>query len=89
MNSAAELLLSVVLVVALCGATVVAVLWFRRRPRRMSSPSDPIRSLEVQLARGAISTEQYHRRRADLGADATTGRFYEPGSIESTESGPE
>ncbi len=59
-------------------ALSTALVWIARARRAGDSvPSDPARCLEVQLARGEISTEEYHQRRSRLEVEETpSGRFY-------------
>lgn len=66
----------VLLLGVLLGFVVLGVLFTRSKQPSTHVPSDPERCLEVMLARGQISTEEYHRRRSELGAGGVSGRFY-------------
>ena len=70
--------LGVVIVVVVSG-----VLLSRRNGTSTKEPSDPMRCLEVQRARGEISNEKYHRLRSQLVVEHPSGRYYDRGSDES------
>lgn len=65
----------------ICLSAIVALLAVKRARQEAPLPVDPLRLLEVQVARGEITTDEYHSQRSKLGEPSA------PGSHRRTDSG--
>jgi uncharacterized membrane protein len=62
--------------VAVVSAIVILVVVVKHVRRETDPPSDPMRILEVRVARGEITTDEYHEQRSRLHPPPSPGTHH-------------
>lgn len=82
----AIIVLAIGCVAAVSTITVLFVLKHRRP--EVSTPTDPLRVLQVRVARGEITIDEYHAQRSRLGAAPPPAVYHRRGPTRPEEPGP-
>ena len=69
--------INVLVLASITAVSMVVILVVVKRSRpETRQPSDPMRVLEVRLARGEITTDEYHEQRCRLGPPPSPGAHH-------------
>lgn len=68
--------MTVVGFVALVSAIVISLVVVKHVRSETDPPSDPMRILEVRLARGEITIDEYHQQRSELGPPPSPATYH-------------